>query len=189
MNQTADKSFLRQVFKEKRDDYVLRSAKADAAIAFSAAPSPLRALFSAGKTVAAYVAIGSEANPMALLHYAQNVGCMTALPHVTSRAAPMSFRRWQPGDPLISGPFGLQQPQASAPQITPDIALVPMIAFDRRMNRLGQGAGYYDRALSIIENVIAIGIAWSVQEAASLPADPWDIPLTAILTEKEWISK
>mgnify|MGYP003384274656 CR=1 FL=1 len=185
----ADKSAMRRAFKAKRDDYVAKLPNTDAAISFSALPSPLRSLFSAAKTVAAYIAIGSEANPRALLRFAHDAGCMTALPHVTGRAAPMCFRQWQMTDPLIAGPFGLQQPIADAPQVTPDVILVPLVAFDRRLNRLGQGAGHYDRALSIIDNVIAIGVAWSVQEADLVPADPWDIPLSAILTEKEWISR
>ena len=99
------------------------------------------------------------------------------------------FLQWQPGDELIEGAFGLMQPKSSAPTLTPDIVLVPLVAFDRALNRLGQGAGHYDRALSIIDNVQTIGIAWSVQEAGAIPADPWDVPLDAILTEKEWISR
>lgn len=188
MNRMSDKSALRRIFKEKRDNYLGGLTAADVAISFSVPPSPLRALFSPAKIVAAYAAIGSEANPAALLNYAQNAGCITALPHVTGRSAPMTFRQWRCDDSLIAGPFGLRQPHGDAPTVVPDIILVPMIAFDRRLNRLGQGAGHYDRALSIIGGGVAIGIAWSVQETSSIPADPWDVPLSAILTEKEWIS-
>jgi 5-formyltetrahydrofolate cyclo-ligase len=152
-------------------------------------PRPLRDLLTPGKTVAAYIAIGSEANPSALLDFAHKAGCRTALPHVVSRSAPMTFRQWQPGDNLDAGVFGLQQPQVGAAIIVPDVVLAPLVAFDRSLNRLGQGAGHYDRALSIIEDAIVIGIGWSVQEAPFLTADPWDIPLSAILTEKEWISR
>jgi 5-formyltetrahydrofolate cyclo-ligase len=66
--------------------------------------------------------------------------------------------------------------------------LVPLVAFDSRLMRLGQGAGHYDRALSLLGNAIAIGIAWSVQYAPSLITDPWDIPMDAVLTEKSWIT-
>ena len=55
--------------------------------------------------------------------------------------------------------------------------------------RLGQGAGHYDRALSLLDSAFIVGIAWSAQEAPLLPADPWDIPLNAVLTEKAWISR
>jgi 5-formyltetrahydrofolate cyclo-ligase len=179
---------MRRIFRRKRDEFVAGLSSQDAQIAFSVAPSPLRALFTAGKTVAAYVAIGSEADPFALLRAAHDAGCKTALPHVTSKLSPMRFLSWAPGEPLETGPFDLIQPLESSPAVTPDIVLAPLVAFDRRLARLGQGAGHYDRALSIMDNVITIGIAWSVQETDLIPADPWDIPLDYILTEKEWMT-
>jgi 5-formyltetrahydrofolate cyclo-ligase len=54
--------------------------------------------------------------------------------------------------------------------------------------RLGQGAGHYDRALSLLDQSIAIGLAWSVQNAPALVSDIWDVPLDAVLTEKSWIT-
>ncbi|MGB5076388.1 MAG: 5-formyltetrahydrofolate cyclo-ligase, partial [Sphingorhabdus sp.] len=80
------------------------------------------------------------------------------------------------------------QPPAHSQACTPDIVLVPLVAFDSRLVRLGQGAGHYDRALSLLDTAFSIGIAWSVQHAPSLIADPWDIPMDAILTERSWIS-
>ena len=55
------------------------------------------------------------------------------------------------------------------------------------MRRLGQGAGFYDRAFARLPAALRIGLAWSVQEVDILPADPWDAPLHAVVTEKEWI--
>jgi 5-formyltetrahydrofolate cyclo-ligase len=55
------------------------------------------------------------------------------------------------------------------------------------MRRLGQGAGFYDRAFARLPAARRIGLAWSAQEADALPADPWDVPLHAVATEKEWI--
>ncbi len=176
------------MYRRKRDDFVAPLAPQDLKIAFSVAPSPLKSLFAAGKTVAAYVAIGSEANPAALLHAAQEAGCVTALPYVTSAISPMQFLCWSPGDPLHPGPFGLMQPLSDCAPVKPDIVLVPLVAFDAKLNRLGQGAGHYDRALSILPSATTIGIAWSVQKADFIPADPWDIPLNYILTEKEWMT-
>ena len=132
--------------------------------------------------------MGSEADPAELLRKADERGCITVLPYVTHRSAPMLFLRWKPGDPLESGPFGLLQPVASAERLSPEVLLVPLVAFDSRLMRLGQGAGYYDRALSVLDGAIAIGLAWSVQHAPAIEADPWDIPMDAILTEKAWIT-
>ena len=101
----------------------------------------------------------------------------------------MRFLRWQTDTPLEEGPFGLFQPSADADEVNPDIVLAPLVAFDTRLMRLGQGAGHYDRALSMLENAAAVGIAWSVQETDILPTDAWDVPLDAVLTERSWISR
>jgi 5-formyltetrahydrofolate cyclo-ligase len=183
------KSSLRREFKGKRDVFVAALSDGELALAFSRLPSPLAALCTPGKVVAGYIAIGSEADASKLLAAAAAQGCTLALPHVTSRIAPMRFLQWNDGELLEQGPIGLMQPNASAPAVVPDIALVPLVAFDERLMRLGQGAGHYDRALSLLENCVAVGVAWSIQQADILPADPWDVPLDAILTEKSWINR
>jgi 5-formyltetrahydrofolate cyclo-ligase len=182
------KGAMRRLFRQKRDAFVAGLSIQENNIAFSVAPSMLKSLFIPGKTVAAYMAIGSEADPAALLRSAHVSGCRTALPHVTGKVMPMQFLEWKPEDPLEMGAFDLLQPQQTNARVEPDIILVPLIAFDRRLTRLGQGGGHYDRALSLLGQAITVGIAWSIQEIDFLPADPWDIPLNHILTEKEWIS-
>ncbi len=182
------KSELRARFRQARNDFVGALSDAERAIAFSKAPAPLKQLFGPGITVAGYVPIATEADPSALLQQASEAGCKTALPYITSRTAPMQFLHWTQHDVLTEGPFGLKQPHASASICHPDVILVPLIAFDSRLMRLGQGAGHYDRALSLLENAYTVGIAWSVQQATELATDPWDIPLNAILTEKAWIA-
>jgi 5-formyltetrahydrofolate cyclo-ligase len=186
---TDTKSDLRRQFRTARDAFVGGLSEGERSIAFSRLPSPLSALCSAGKIVAGYIPIGSEADPLKLMAAAQARGSSLALPYVTSKASPMRFLQWDEQCALESGPFGLQQPQRDAPQVTPDVILVPLVAFDQRLMRLGQGAGHYDRALSLLGNAVAIGVAWSVQETELLAADPWDIPMDAILTEKSWISR
>ncbi len=189
MPQSDVKSDLRRKFRAKRDNFVANLKSGEAAIAFSCLPSPLAQLCTPGKIVAGYVAIGSEADPAKLLSAAAEQGCTLALPYVTSKTSPMRFLQWKAGDPLENGPFGLSQPKADAPELKPDIVLVPLVAFDARLMRLGQGAGHYDRVLSVLGNSIDVGIAWSVQQAENLPLDPWDMPLDAILTESSWISR
>lgn len=183
----ASKSDLRKFFRIQRNAFVADLNDGERAIAFSQAPTPLANLFGPGTVVAGYVAVGSEADPSHLLSAAVKAGCTTALPYVTSKAAPMQFLQWTPGDVTGDGPFGLKQPLADAPIVAPDVILVPLLAFDANLCRLGQGAGHYDRALSLLPDAVAVGIAWSIQETNVLPTDPWDIPLDAILTEKAWI--
>jgi 5-formyltetrahydrofolate cyclo-ligase len=183
-----NKTALRARYRLARNEFVGSLDEQGKALAFSVAPGPLSNLLLPGRVVAAYIASGSEANPAKLLEQAHACGCITALPFVVSRAAPMRFLQWSPGDILMPGPLNLYQPAKDAPECVPDVALVPLIAFDDSMMRLGQGAGHYDRALSRFPEAIAIGIAWSVQRAPALPADPWDVPLDAVLTEKAWMT-
>ncbi len=150
-------------------------------------PAAYRARLSSGLIVASYVAVGSEANPTPFASAAIDAGCTLALPHVTRRTEPMRFLRWDGAAPLQAGPFNLLQPAADAAECRPDIVLTPLLGFDREGNRLGQGAGYYDRALAAHPDAWRVGIALSVQEVDALSVDPWDMPLHAIATETEWI--
>lgn len=188
MSAEYDKAAMRREYREKRDAFVAGVSPQDRRLAFSVVPSPLSAYLTPGKVVAGYVAQGSEADPSALLTEAYARGCTITLPYVTSRTSPMRFLSWTPDVALEPGPFGLQQPPADAVPCRPDLLLVPLVAFDAQLMRLGQGAGHYDRALSLLDDAIAIGFAWSVQEAPTIEADPWDIPMDAILTEKAWMT-
>lgn len=178
---------LRMRLRARRDDFVRDMDPAARRLAFGKAPSPMARLFGPDRIVAGYRAIGSEADPHHLLMEAESCGATLALPHILSRVQPMRFLSWRTEDQLHAGPLGLMQPDASASSVNPDIVIVPLVGFDRSGNRLGQGGGHYDRALSLLPNAIRIGLAWSAQEIDELPADPWDEPLSAICTEREWI--
>ncbi|MCQ8206018.1 5-formyltetrahydrofolate cyclo-ligase, partial [Vibrio parahaemolyticus] len=75
------------------------------------------------------------------------------------------------------------QPSADGTQADPDIILTPMLAFDAALNRLGQGAGHYDRVFERLPDAWRIGVAWSVQRIETLSIDPWDVPLHGVVTE------
>lgn len=157
-------------------------------IAFRTAPTPLKMLIEEAQCVAGYFAVGSEADPLHLLEEAAAGGKTIALPFVERRSVPMRFLSWEPGTPLRAGPFGLMQPDRStAPEVKPDLFLAPLLGFDRRLHRLGQGAAYYDRAFARFPDAVRVGVAWSTQEVDTVPDDPWDVPLHAVLTEREWI--
>lgn len=151
-------------------------------------PPEFRALLAPGPTVTSYVPLGSEADPALLVRAALDAGCSIALPHVTTRTAAMRFLAWHPQDNLVPGPFGLFQPHEAAAEVAPDIILTPLLAFDARLDRLGQGAGYYDRAFAEFPGARRIGIAWDVQRVEALPVDAWDMPLHAVVTESGWIA-
>ncbi len=140
-----------------------------------------------GLVVASYVPVGGEADPASFVAAALAAGGRIALPHVVDRATPLRFLAWAGDAALLPGPFGLRQPAPDLPPLTPDIILTPLVGFDRRGNRLGQGAAHYDRAFASHPDAWRVGIAWAAQEVEKLKTDPWDIPLHAVATEQEWI--
>jgi 5-formyltetrahydrofolate cyclo-ligase len=171
------------------DKKVLRAqlrARRDAA---PAATIPVPPAFvqrlSPGLVVASYLAIGSEADPAPFVAAARAAGCRLALPHVVDRATPLRFVAADT-HALVAGPFGLRQPDASAPELVPAIILTPLVGFDGAGNRIGQGAGHYDRAFATYPAAWRVGIALSVQRVDAIAADPWDVPLHAIATELDW---
>lgn len=103
----------------------------------------------------------------------------------------MQFRRWQPGAPMVRNRFGIPEP-AEGPFRDParlEIVLTPLVAFSANGMRLGMGAGYYDRAFDFLRRdpeagPWLVGVAYALQQVDSLPADPWDVPLAAVLTER-----
>jgi len=139
---------------------------------------------------AGYFPIRDELDPLALLSTLHDKGLRIALPVV--RPGPdLIFREWSPGLPLRRGKFGLQQPDDWHPELFPDIVLVPLLAFDRKGNRLGYGAGYYDAALRKLRRrgpVAAIGIAFDEQEFREVPQEPQDETMDMILTPSRIIA-
>ena len=144
--------------------------------------------FKPGLTVAGYTALGGEVGVDPLMELALDCGCVTALPYLETRAADMEFRLWTDRDALEIAPFGFAQPAATAVLVEPDILIVPLLGFDAQLNRLGQGAGHYDRYFSNHPNALRIGVGWSQQKVEALPVDPWDVPMDAILTEQGLIT-
>ncbi len=187
LNEQDIKSALRRQTRIARNQLFENLSVSELQIAFSNAPSPLKALFENTSCVAGYHSSKSEADAQKLLKIAATLGCVTALPYIAHKSAPMQFLRWTDGEALESGAFAMLQPYEAAEIVKPDIVLAPLIAFDRQGGRIGQGGGHYDRAFSMLPDAIKIGIAWSIQEVDNTHPDSWDIPLDFVLTEREWI--
>ncbi len=136
-----------------------------------------------GAVVAGFWPMGPEIDIRPLLLALAERGHAIALPVTPKRGQPLAFRRWQPGDTLVRGPIGTSQPAPGAEALTPDWLLVPLLAFDRRGNRLGYGAGYYDRTLAGLPGARRIGCAYACQQLDEVPAGPDDMPLHAVATE------
>jgi 5-formyltetrahydrofolate cyclo-ligase len=136
------------------------------------------------QVVAGYFPIRDEIDPRLLLQALHDSGLRIALPKMKPGPA-LAFRQWAPGSPLEAGKFGLMEPGEEHPELAPNLLLVPMLAFDRRGNRLGYGAGFYDSALRDLKRrgtVVAMGVGFDEQELPDIPREPQDEPLDMILT-------
>ena len=144
-----------------------------------------------GTILAGYSPIRSECDPVPLMRSLAGKGAQLALPVIEAKDKPLSFSEWRQGGHLVAGPFGILQPRPDAVSVDPDIILVPLVAFDRRLRRIGYGAGYYDRTLAELRQqrrvVVAVGIAFAAQEVAEIPSDGHDQGLDLVLTENETI--
>ena len=131
-----------------------------------------------------------EINPLPLMRKLAAAGARFALPVVAGRGTPLIMRAWGFGEPLAAGVWGIREPPPSASEVAPDLLIVPLLAFDRAGHRIGYGAGYYDLTIASLraqKAIIAIGLAFAVQEIAAVPATPHDAPLDLVLTEREVI--
>jgi 5-formyltetrahydrofolate cyclo-ligase len=181
------KSDLRIMFKKRRDNFVSKLDFAHLLSAESALADLVMQHIGARQCVAAYLPVASEIGTMVLMKSLAKSGHVTALPHVVSRTDTPRFLAWKPGDAPTDGPFGLKQPRNNAPEVVPDVILAPLLGFDLQWNRIGYGAGHYDRAFAAYPNAVRIGLAWSIQQCDALPVDAWDVPLHAVATETGWI--
>jgi 5-formyltetrahydrofolate cyclo-ligase len=140
--------------------------------------------------VSGFSPIGSEINPLPLMHRLGERGARLALPAVIGRGRPLLFRAWAFGEPLGKGVWGIREPRPDATAVDPDILLVPLAAFDRTGHRIGYGAGYYDLTLAALrahKPIVAVGLAYAAQEIPAVPATARDARLDLVLTEREVI--
>ena len=143
-----------------------------------------------GAVVSGFMPMKSEINPLPLLKRLAAEGVKLALPVVVGRGKPLIMRAWEFGAPLEPGAWEIRQPKSAAPEVDPDILIVPLAAFDRAGHRIGYGAGYYDitiTRLRSIKAVVAIGIGFAAQEIPRVPATERDARLDLVLTEREII--
>ena len=136
-----------------------------------------------GTVLSGYMPMRSEINPLpAMAAHQGPVG----VPVILEKAAPLRFREWSPGCPMVEGAFKAMIPEEGA-WVEPEVMIVPMLAYDARGYRLGYGGGFYDRTLELLRArgpVLAVGFAFSAQEVAEVPIDGFDQRLDAVVTEK-----
>lgn len=134
--------------------------------------------------VGGYWPIRSEVDPRPLMEALLARGQIVALSQI--RHPHLSWREWRPGDVLVHGGFGVREPGPDAPEVFPRALLVPLSAFDRRGGRLGYGKGHFDRSIAELwasGPVLAIGLAYAMQEIDAVPTEPHDRLLDLVVTE------
>ena len=145
-------------------------------------------------TVAGFWPLAGEPDLTATLRALDAQGIPIVLPVMTGPGLPLEFHRWRQDEALLPGPFGVMQPVRGEP-LVPDIILVPTLGYTRKADRIGYGAGFYDRTLAAMQNAghppLAIGIGWREglidNEVDAYEPQPHDVPLSAILTPDGWL--
>jgi 5-formyltetrahydrofolate cyclo-ligase len=176
-----DKAVLRERMRGLRRTLAVEVADAARRVAGN-----LPASVGEGQVYSLYRPMGGEIDP-------SQIGLpagIRSLPAVVDRDQPLVFRQWDPGDFMEPDALGIPGPAASARVVEPDVIFAPVLAFDRRGGRLGQGGGFYDRtiaALRLKKPVLVIGVAYSGQELTDVPMTAHDERLDAILTETEYV--
>ncbi|MEL6299397.1 MAG: 5-formyltetrahydrofolate cyclo-ligase [Pseudomonadota bacterium] len=138
--------------------------------------------------VAVFIPIGSELDAVTV---GGGLGAGLALPVMQGVGQPLIFRAWRPGEPLAKRQWGISEPLDTAPDVRPDVFLIPLLAVDHQGYRLGYGGGFYDRTLERLRGdggpLTTIGLALEAQIREAVPRGPHDLPVDTILTPERLI--
>lgn len=138
------------------------------------------------KIIAGYWPIADEIDVRPLISQLHKAGSSVALPVVVGVDKPLIFRIWEPGISLDDGGFSTRHPSSEQAEVSPEILLVPMLAFDIQGQRLGWGGGFYDRTLSKLRaqrSVMTVGVAYQTQQVDFVPHTKTDEPLDWVVTD------
>lgn len=159
----------------------LRPAAAQAAAAHFFNAVPLKTT----DIVAGYWRIKDEMDCQPILIRLMDSLQPVCLPVVLGDDLPLELRLWEQGTPLYEAGFGTLAPSELAPQVEPDVILMPLLGFDSRGTRLGYGGGYYDRTLEKLrKRPRLVGLAFAAQELEIVPREAHDMPLDMVITEQ-----
>ena len=138
------------------------------------------------KIFGGYYSFNHEIDTIQILEKFEKLNYLISLPRI-KKGSQMNFFDWSTKDPLVINKYGIPEP-ISKKKRYPDILLVPLVAYDKNLNRIGYGGGFYDRyikKLKKIKKVITIGLAYSFQKVKKIPINKYDIKLDFVITEKQ----
>lgn len=181
MSNSALKTGLRKLYKQKRAE-----SHKDNPDAGNDLIRNFPTFIGPSSVVAGYMPIQTEIDSLPLMKELEDKGAKLCLPRINSVTKTINFHAYELDDELEKGEMGLLEPKFNAKIITPNIMLVPLLAFDNDGYRLGYGGGFYDRAIAAASEkgkLITIGLAYSSQKVDKLPVEEHDKKLDFVLTE------
>jgi len=137
------------------------------------------------KIIGGYFPVNFEVDDLEILRKFEKKNFTVSLP-VIKKNYKMDFYKWKSSDPLKINKYGIPEPEARN-LVYPDILFVPLVAFDKNLNRLGYGGGYYDRLIARLskkKKILKIGLAISAQKIDKVPNNEFDKKLDYIVTNK-----
>ncbi len=138
-----------------------------------------------GKIIGGYYPFNYEIDAIKVLNEFEKQNYIITLPKIKKNSQ-MDFFYWSTKDPLAVNKYGIPEPTSKKIKY-PNILLVPLVAFDSSLNRVGYGGGFYDRYINRIkknQKIITIGLAYSFQKVKKIPVNKYDNKLDFIITEK-----
>ncbi len=178
------KSKLRKKFLKNREDIYKKNIKVD----FNRIMKLIKKEKINKKIIGGYYPVNFEFDDLKLLKKFEKNEFIISLP-VIKKNFEMDFYKWSFFEPLKINKYGIPEPIIKK-IIYPDILLVPLIAFDKNLDRLGYGGGYYDRLILKLckkKKILKIGLAFSVQKTDKVPTNVYDQKLDYIITDKDII--
>ena len=139
-----------------------------------------------GKIIGGYYPYNHEVNTLKILEKFEKLNYQIALPKIKKNFQ-MDFFKWSIKDLLSINKYGIPEPITDK-IVYPNILLVPLVAFDKDLNRIGYGGGFYDRYLEKvmkIKNIMTIGLAYSFQKVQKIPVNKYDVKLDFIVTNEK----
>jgi len=177
------------VLKSKLRDKILKTRKSinkrNIKLSFDNLFSLLKTYSNFKKSIGGYYPVNYEVDDLNILKKFKEKNYKISLP-VIKKNYGMDYYEWFFDSPLNINRYGIPEP-SSTNIIYPDVILIPLVAFDKNLNRLGYGGGYYDRLiekLSKKKKILKIGLGLSIQKINKIPVTKYDKKLDHIITEK-----
>ena len=149
------------------------------------------------RRLSVYLPVKGEIDPTPLIPWLRQRNVALYLPVLRPFSTnQLWFVAYRPDTPMVKNRFGIDEPDAQfsaqrrnrLPAWALDTLIVPLVGFDANANRMGMGGGFYDRSLAFMHrpgpSPTLIGVAHACQQVASLPVEPWDVPLQAVVSDQ-----